>query len=151
MKRFLCCTLLVLIALFGRDAATKGLSWRPVAETDTEQVLIAEPDSPQRNRANRVWVIMSVLPLQENAAAADPLPYGSIKTLYEADCQGERVRNAQRIIYRGPMGTGKILPGYRYSPEMGNWLVPLPDSVEEIVLEAVCSKANAGTWRQVSL
>ena len=61
----------------------------------------------------------------------------STETYRQGDCKSFRLRNLRVVQYKQPMGRGS---GDVYNPKNIKWNYPLSDSVNEKILETVCSR-----------
>ncbi len=75
------------------------------------------------------WQIIDFLEPNGNGTLSD-------KTYYKADCETVRSMTLSISAYKTPMAEGDAITTYTPDPE---WHYAQPDSVLEIVLEAVCA------------
>ena len=61
----------------------------------------------------------------------------STETYRQGDCKSFRLRNLRVVQYKQNMGRGS---GDFYNPKKIKWNYPLSDSVNETILETVCSR-----------
>ena len=61
----------------------------------------------------------------------------STKEYFQGDCEKFRMLKLSTSIYKEPMGRGS---GENYNSKDADWIYPTPDSVNEAILESVCSR-----------
>ena len=77
----------------------------------------------------------------ENMNQREPSGEMSIRIVVEYDCKGKRTRTVESQNFAGPMGTGKVMYGYK-SPQP--WRDVLPGSRGDEILKFACARQTGG-------
>ncbi|CAN7309457.1 hypothetical protein LJR296_001475 [Cupriavidus necator] len=113
--------------------------WKPISQTATHLIYVAESQPDEILPANSVWLMFSILDI--NSATT----IKSSKMLFEGDCKNGRVRTLQEAHYRGDMGAGDVVNvGDR---GLGTWRFPVPNTAETLVAQIVCPKRQQSQRR----